>query len=241
MTDTIEIALSEWENVLEKNSQHAPKIKILKDTEILDTCIAIPRNIIAILFPSTEKEVIDCVVIANKFKVPIYPVSIGNNWGYGSTGPVVNNCVILNLSRMDQILEFDPEIGIITVQPGVTQHKLAQFLDVNDYPYLIPVTGAGPECSILGNAIERGYGVTPYADHFLSVMSLRAILADGSIYKPALSQLGNSSLDGSYKWGIGPYIDGLFTQSNLGIVISMTIVLAPIPEKTAWSRRPRGR
>lgn len=231
MSQTIDNALNEWSNALQNNPQNQAKIQILKDSDSLENCTAYSKKVIAILFPSTEKEVIDCVVIANKYKIPLYPISTGNNWGYGSSSPVIDNCVIINLGRMNRILEFDSDMGIITLEPGVTQRHLAQFLDENNCPYLIPVTGAGPDCSILGNAIERGYGVTPYADHFSAIMSLEAILADGSVYKSALSQLGNCVLDNLHKWGIGPYLDGLFSQSNLGIVTKMTIILAPKPER----------
>src|SRR5439155_12148759 len=33
-----------------------------------------------------------------------------------------------------------------------------------------------------------------------------------------------------YKWGVGPYLDGLFTQSNFGIVTRMGVWLTPAPE-----------
>jgi 4-cresol dehydrogenase (hydroxylating) len=38
-----------------------------------------------ILRPSTTEEVKKCVELANEFKIPVYPVSKGKNWGYGSS------------------------------------------------------------------------------------------------------------------------------------------------------------
>ena len=35
-----------------------------------------------------------------------------------------------------------------------------------------------------------------------------------------------------FKWGVGPYVEGLFTQSGLAIVTQMTIALAPRPERS---------
>lgn len=229
MNRAISSAIEEWSNILQSPPQK--NVRLTTPDKTPDNCIAIDKKIIAILYPVSVNEIKACLTIAIQYKIPLYPVSTGNNWGYGSPLPVTENCAILNLSKMTKIINFDPETGIITLEPGVTQRQLAHFLDENNYAYLIPVTGAGPDCSILGNAIERGYGITPYADHFSSMMSLEAVLADGSIYKPMLSQLGNSSLDSLYKWGIGPYIDGLFTQSNFGIVTQMTICLAPKPKR----------
>ena len=41
--------------------------------------------------------------------------------------------------------------------------------------------------------------------------------------------LGDKKVDTLHKWGMGPYLDGLFTQGNLGIVTEMSIALAPTP------------
>ena len=42
------------------------------------------------------------------------------------------------------------------------------FLIENKHDYLVPTTGAGGHVSLLGNTLERGYGLTPWVDHFLS-------------------------------------------------------------------------
>ena len=227
METNIKLALKAWAGIL--SSADASKPQILTSPNH-SSCIATNRQIPAILYPETQQEIIECIKVARKYQISVYPVSTGHNWGYGSSLPVKDGCVIFNLSRMQKILAFNPETGIITLEPGVTQRQLGEYLEQHDYPYLIPVTGAGPDCSIVGNAVERGYGITPHADHFFSIMSLQAVLADGSVYQPALSLFGNQELDNLHKWGIGPYLDGLFTQSNLGIVTQMSIRLAPVPE-----------
>jgi FAD/FMN-containing dehydrogenase len=97
---------------------------------------------------------------------------------------------------------------------------------------MVPTTGAGPSGSIVGNALERGFGITPVTDHFLSVVGLEAILADGSVYRSPLAALGGTSAH-PFKWGIGPYVDGLFAQGSFGVVTSMTVALARRPEVIA--------
>jgi FAD/FMN-containing dehydrogenase len=178
-----------------------------------------------------DAAIIPAVVrIANDCGVPLYPISTGRNWGYGSALPVRDNCMILDLSGMQQIIHFDAEMGVVTLEPGVTQGMLADFLRQRDHPFLVPVTGAGPTCSLLGNALERGYGVTPHADHFSAVTDIEAVLADGTLYRTTLREVAGDELARLFKWGIGPYTAGLFTQSGLGIVTRMSIVLAPRPE-----------
>lgn len=174
----------------------------------------------------------DVMRIARRCNVAVYPISTGKNWGYGSSLPVRDGCVILDLSGMNKIIHFDTDFGVVTLEPGVTQGMLSEFLDTHCHPFLVPVTGAGPGCSLLGNALERGYGVTPFTDHFGAVTDLEAVLADGSIYKSTMREVAGDELARLFKWGLGPYVDGIFTQAGFGIVTQMSIALARRPLAT---------
>lgn len=174
------------------------------------------------------------VTAANAYGTPLQIISSGQNWGYGTAMPTDDSRAhfILDLSELKRI-ELNEQLGIVWLQPGVTQQNLRDYLDTCNAALMVPVTGAGPSCSIVGNALERGYGITPHADHFAAVTSIQAVLADGSHYSSAIASLDltkQNIVDMSYKWGLGPYLDGIFTQSNLGIVTSMSIRLAHEPE-----------
>lgn len=192
--------------------------------------IGATRRIPAALRPGTREEVQELVRVAARWRVPLYPVSTGRNWGYGAANPVVDGCVVVDLSGMDRVVEFDRELGLVTVEPGVTQGGLAEFLEREGLPFLVPVHGGGPGCSLLGNAMERGYGITPHADHFGALTTLEAVLPDGSMYHGALASLGGGLVDRAFKWGVGPYLDGIFSQGGYGIVTRATFALAPVPE-----------
>jgi len=203
---SIETAIAEWSTLLGESGV------VAAGTENFGaSTIGTNRTIPAVLRPENQDQVAAVLKIAQRCNVPVYPVSTGNNWGYGSANPVEDDCVILDLGRLNRISGFDPEMGVVTVQPGVTQGALREFLDQHDGNYLVPVTGAGPTCSILGNALERGYGITPITDHFAAVTKIEAILPDGTLYRTPLSELGGSEVDGLFKWGLGPYLDGLFS------------------------------
>ena len=188
------------------------------------------RRISGALRPRDVVAVADILAIARQHLIPLYPISTGRNWGYGSGNPVVDGCVVVDLSEMNRIVEFDRQLALVTVEPGVTQGQLRTFLDLTAPELMVPTTGAGPTCSLVGNALERGYGITPYADHFGAVMALEAVLPDGTLYRSPLTELGGDVVDRAFKWGIGPYLDGLFAQGNFGIVTRMTIALATRPE-----------
>jgi len=194
-------------------------------------CIGESRPVPAAVMPHDEAEIVAVMKTASTHKIPLYPISTGNNWGYGSATPAADDSVVLDLSGMTRIVDVDPVLGLVTLEPGVTQQQLRDYLDDRNLPFLVPVTGAGPTCSLLGNALERGYGITPNSDHFAAVTALRAVLSDGQIYQSAIAEAGGRVVDHAYKWGVGPYLDGLFTQSGLGIVTRMTIALARIPER----------
>lgn len=230
MTDMTQInqAIVSWQKILGDARVLMNQEALVKYTQ--DTTACAPRQIFCTLQAKTTDEIVAIVKVASTYQVPLYPISKGNNWGYGSANPVTNGCVILDLSGMDRIVEFDADLGTVSVEPGVTQELLSKFLKEHDDAYLTPVTGAGPHASILGNALERGYGLTPISDHFLSLMSLEAVLPDGSIYHSAIYEQDCINVDQIFKWGIGPYLDGLFTQSNFGIVTKITIQLSARPE-----------
>ena len=188
------------------------------------------RNVPAALLVHKASSLPEVMRIATRNRVPVYPISTGQNWGYGTALPARDDCVIVDLSRMARIIDFDPEMGVVTVEPGVTQGMLADFLDAGNHAFLVPVTGAGPTCSLLANALERGYGVTPQVDHFGAVTDIEAVLADGTLFRTALKEAGTGELARLFRYGIGPYSTGLFTQSGFGIVTQLTLVLTPRPE-----------
>jgi 4-cresol dehydrogenase (hydroxylating) len=187
------------------------------------------RRVAGALTIRASGEVAQVMQVASRHQVPVYPISTGHNWGYGTAQPAVDGCVIVDLSALQRIIHFDAELGVVTVEPGVTQGMLADFLAAGAHPYMVPVTGAGPNCSLLGNALERGYGITPHGDHFAAITDLEAVLADGTTHRSVLRNLGGEDLARLFKWGLGPYTTGLFAQGAFGIVTKMSIVLARRP------------
>src|SRR5215510_13199881 len=142
---------------------------------------SIGHSIPAIIRPADRTQVQDCMRIANRYKVPVYPISSGRNWGYGSRVPASDGCVLLDLGRMTRILDFNEELGYVTVEPGVTQAMLQAFLQERKSRLWMDSTGASPHCSLIGNAVERGFGHTPYGDHFAHACGLEVVLPQGDV------------------------------------------------------------
>jgi 4-cresol dehydrogenase (hydroxylating) len=188
------------------------------------------QRVLAVLYPADRGQVQECLRIANRFAVPLYPLSSGRNWGYGSAVPVLDGSVILNLSRMNRIVDFSEELAHVTVEPGVTQGQLHEYLKARGSRLWMDATGASTACSLVGNTAERGFGHTPYGDHFANVCGLEVVLPTGECIHTGFGRFGNATAAPVYRWGVGPFLDGLFTQSNLGIITRMTVWLMPAPE-----------
>lgn len=188
------------------------------------------RRLAGALRPQNRQQLAELMPLAHHHRLQLHPISTGKNWGYGTALPASDGSFILDLSALNRIIELDAELGTVTVEPGVTQGQLAAHLDAHAPEFLVPVTGAGPHTSLMGNALERGFGFTRNCDHAASVLALEALMPDGSLFRSALSELGGTRVDKLYRWGLGPYIEGLFTQNGFGVVTQVTLALARRPE-----------
>src|SRR6218665_484212 len=77
------------------------------------------RFIPAALLVTDSSQLPAIMQIAQQFRAPVYPISTGKNWGYGSSLPATDGCTIIDLSRLQKIIAFDPEFGIATIEPEI--------------------------------------------------------------------------------------------------------------------------
>ena len=214
----LETALAEWRSALgEEHVITEPEALASAETATFATTQRVP----AILRPSTTAEVQACLRIAQAHRIPLYPVSGGRNWGYGSRVPPRDGCVVMELSRMNRILAYDEKLAYLTVEPGVTFRQAYTWLTERGSPLFITTIGGSPEGSLIGNALERGDGRGPHADIFNHVCGLEVVLPNGERVETGMARFPNAHAAPVYRWGLGPSLDGLFSQSALGTAIVM--------------------
>jgi 4-cresol dehydrogenase (hydroxylating) len=179
--------------------------------------------------PDSVEQVQEIVQIANTYRLPLWTVSTGKNLGYGGSAPVLSGSVVLDLKRMNRILEVDDKNHYALVEPGVSYFDLYRYTQEKGLNVFIdaPDPGWG---SPVGNTLERGGGHTPMRDHFASLCGMEVVLANGDVVRTGMGAIPNSRTWQQYKYGFGPYVDGIFTQSNYGIVTKMGVWLYPMPE-----------
>lgn len=185
---------------------------------------------VGVVRPRSREDVIAIVRIAAEHRVALYPISRGQNWGYGASCPPTAGQVVVDLRDLNRILEVNVELGYAVVEPGVTPRQLYRHLEEHDLPVMMDCTDATPDTSVVGNIMDRGMGFTPNGDRFANACAFEVVLADGSVIETGLAQFPNARARNTHKWGVGPAIDGLFTQSSMGIVLRLTTWLMPRPE-----------
>jgi 4-cresol dehydrogenase (hydroxylating) len=191
-----------------------------------DTCPA------AVVYPKSTEEVQILVRAANQYSVELFPISTGQNIGLGTKSPMRSGQVVVDLGRyMNRILEIDETLGYCVVEPGVSFQAMYDELLKRNSRLMMSPTAGPPQGSLLGNALDKGGGGGAAADHFGMTCGMEIVLGNGEIIRT-----GDGSLVASEhlnwhvsKYSFGPALDGLFTQSNFGIVTRIGIWLMTRP------------
>jgi 4-cresol dehydrogenase (hydroxylating) len=185
----------------------------------------------AAVAPQTAEQVQAVVRAANARRVPLYPISTGRNLAYGGSAPVYSGSVVLDLKRMNRVIEVNERSAYALVEPGVSYFDLYNYITERNLDVWIdpPDPGWG---SVIGNALDGGGGWTayPFRDHFGAHCGMEVVLGDGEIVRTGMGAVPNSKTWQENKWGYGPWVDGLFRQSNMGVVTKMGFWLMPRPE-----------
>lgn len=191
---------------------------------------ATTQRVAAVIRPGGRTELQDCLRVATRCRTPLYPVSTGKNWGYGSRVPPADGCVVVELNRMNRILDFDEELAYITVEPGVTFGQVHAFLGARRSRLTVTGPGSTAAASLVGNALERGIAGGLDGDRVANVCGMEVVLADGSCVHTGFKRFPGAAAADVSAHGVGPALDGLFVQSNLGVVTQMTCWLTARPE-----------
>ena len=189
---------------------------------------------------SSVEQVQKIVAIANRYKTPLWPISTGGNCGYGSAAPATPGQLVLDLRAMNKIISVDPVLCTALVEPGVTYYQLIDYLKEHhpdmwaSFPASLKIGGP------VGNTLDRGVGFNRNGEHFANFCGLEVVLASGEVLRTGLGGVGDGGAWQSFRWGFGPWVDGLFSQSNLGIVTKMGLWLMKKPPENrvlmvAWN------
>ena len=93
---------------------------------------------------------------ANKFKIPIFPISIGRNLGYGGAAPRVRGSVVVDMGkRMNRVIEIDETSCTCLIEPGVTFFGLYEAVQNQGAKLWVDV----PDLGILVADVDRRWRI----------------------------------------------------------------------------------
>jgi glycolate oxidase len=172
--------------------------------------------------PSSAQEVSRLISLANEALLPVVPRGAGTGLTGGALA--VDGGLIVTTSRMNRILEIDPDNLTALVEPGVFNGELQKASA--EYGLFFPPDPASMEFSTLGgNAAENAggpravkYGVT--RDY---VMALEVVMPTGEIV-----HTGSASIKSVTGYDLTRLIVG--SEGTLGIITKLLLKLIPVPE-----------
>jgi glycolate oxidase len=186
-----------------------------------------PQRPRMVVMPSSVDEIQKIIQLANQTLTPLIPFVTGQSVG-GLTIPQVEGAVIIDLKRMDRILEVDEEAMYMLVEPGVTFGHVKRYLD-DHHPtlrYTYPL--APPYTSVMANALLQGLCDLSTTHGSMSdfINGLEAVLPTGEIVRVGSGIMGDENWFGRYPL---PDLVGLFSgwQGMTGIVTKMSLKLWP--------------
>jgi len=182
----------------------------------------------AAVAPRNIDQIQQVLAVARHYRIPLWTVSTGRNLAYGTAAPQKPGCIVMDLKRMNRIIEVNEKHAYAVVEPGVSYFDLYNHLrNINSRLWIdCAAPGWG---GVMGNLLDRGVGYTPYGEHFATECGMQFVQADGTVVETGIGGRIGDPLSHLYHYGRGPWVDGLFTQSNFAVVTRLAVQLMPAP------------
>lgn len=181
-----------------------------------------------VVFASTTQQISDILALCNDEKVPVIPRGSGTSVT-GAILPCGNRGIVLDLSRMNRILEVNPKDGYARVEPGVICNRLNQALAPSHF--FPPDPASAPLASIGGMVSTNASGnrALKYGTTRDYLMGLEVVLADGRVIRTGSK---------ARKTSAGYDLTHLFAQAEgtLGVITEIMVKILPMPPYIAFSQ-----
>ena len=184
-----------------------------------------PRNPDLVAMPGSTEEVRLIMLAANQAKVPVVPM--GGGLVLSGLSRALKGGLILDMKRMNRILEVNEMSRYAVVEAGTSQGMLQAYLKKHHPGLKHSVPDAPPIATLAGNVLIHGSGHMSAAAGFHSEMlnGLEAVLPTGEVVR-----LGSCSIS-PYWFSRAPLPDlaGLFLgwAGTTGVVTRLAIKLFP--------------
>jgi FAD/FMN-containing dehydrogenase len=186
-----------------------------------------------VIRPKDAHEVSEILKIANQENIVVIPRGAGI-CEFGGSKPIGNNGIVLDMKRMNNILNLDEENLIVTVEAGISWAKLNEYLCHYGLYTGCMGPGSGMSASIGGGISHHsvgGGGCAKYGACTNQLVSLEVVLPTGEIIETG-SQSNKYSEKPFNRFGNGPDLSGLFCGDNgiFGVKTKVSLQVFPKPE-----------
>jgi len=204
-----------------------PKASILADKEDLhpyecDGLSAYKFLPWLVALPTTIEQIQKIVELC--YSNSIHIIARGAGTGLSGGALPQENCLVLSLAKLNNILNINPRTRTAQVQPGVRNLAISEAANPFGL-YYAPDPSSQIACTIGGNVAENAGGVhcLKYGLTVHNIIQVKIITIEGE-----LVTLGGQGLDAA-----GYDFLALITGSEglLGIIVDITVKLLPLPEK----------
>ncbi|MFX1420029.1 MAG: FAD-binding oxidoreductase, partial [Promethearchaeota archaeon] len=168
-----------------------------------------------VIRPKNAQEISEILKVVNEENIPIIPRG-GGDCEFGGSKPISDEGIVLDLKRMDNILNLDQENLIVTVEAGISWGKLNEYLCHYGLYTGCMGPGSGMTASIGGGISHQsvgGGGCAKYGSCTNQLVSLEVVLPTGEIIETG-SQANKYSKFPFNRFGNGPDLSGLFCGDN---------------------------
>ena len=176
------------------------------------------------VLPSSTDQVRRIVLLANEEKVPIIPYGGGSGLMGGALS--VRTGIVVDLRRMEQVIEVDTDARAVRVQAGTVLENLEKRLNQEGFilghdPWTLPVATVGGAIS----TNSMGYRGGLYGAMGAQVLGLEAVLPSGEVLHTRAVPKSSAGVD----------LKALFIggEGCFGIITEATIRIFPSPEHRA--------
>ena len=175
------------------------------------------------LYPSKVEQVSEIMKIAWEEGLCVIPRGAGTGLSGGNV-PVMENTIILNLSKLNKIVEIDKENLTVTVESGVVTEDLQAEVEKHSLFYP-PDPSSGKVSTIGGNVATNAGGPrgVKYGNTLAYVLGLEMVLSDGRIINVGSKCVKQSSGYNLTKLFVG-------SEGTLGVITKVVLKLIPMPE-----------
>ena len=190
-----------------------------------------------IIRPKDAKDISEILKVANEENTPVW-IRGGGDCEFGGSKPIGNGGILLDMKRMDNIINLDEENLIVTVESGISWGKVNEYLSGFGLYTGCMGPGSGMTASIGGGISHHsvgGGGCAKYGACTNQLVSLEVVLPNGDIIETG-SQANTYSKFPFNRFGWGPDMAGLFCGDNgiYGVKTKVSLQVFPRPAYAAY-------